>query len=321
MNVKTRLALKVAGLAAVTVALGASPALAHDAHVSAVPAAPQATGPAVFLAAELSGRNEVPAADPDGRAVEVVKIQGNTVSFAIAWRNIAAPTAGHIHRGAAGANGPVVVPFFGGALPDSLRAITGSVTVADTALLTALTTTPEQFYANLHNAEFPAGAVRGQLHKLANPVDLTRFLRAGPLVAVNTGDQEVAGGDADGHATAFVSASGRTVRFGFLYGGIAAPTAGHIHQAPVGVNGAVVVPFFAAPMGLPASLNGIAGVVTGLDPKLVGQIARHPDGFYTNLHNAEFPGGAVRGQLFRPGGGGRDADADAAADADTLPEI
>ena len=68
MNVKTRLALKAVVLAAVTVALGASPALAHDAHVSAIPAAPQATGPAVFLAAELSGRNEVPPADPDGRA-------------------------------------------------------------------------------------------------------------------------------------------------------------------------------------------------------------------------------------------------------------
>ena len=80
MNVKTRLALKVVGLAAVTVALGASPALAQT--TTAVPDAPQATGPAVFLAADLSGRNEVPPADPDGRAVEVVKIQGNTVSFA-----------------------------------------------------------------------------------------------------------------------------------------------------------------------------------------------------------------------------------------------
>ena len=218
-----------------------------------------------------------------------------------------------------------MVPFFGGALPDTLRAITGSVMVSDPALLTALTTTPEQFYANLHNAEFPAGAVRGQLHKLANPVDLTRFLRVGPLVSLDTGDQEVAGGDPDGHATAFVSAHGKTVRFSFSYGGIAPPMAGHIHQAAVGVNGPVVVPFFAAPMGLPATLNGIAGVVTGVDPKLVAQIARHPDGFYTNLHNADFPAGAIRGQLFRPGGFSADADAapDAAADADAdaLPEI
>jgi len=178
----------------------------------------------------------------------------------------------------------------------------------------------------VHNAEFPAGAVRAQLHKLAHPVDLTRFLRVGPLVAVNSGDQEVAGGDADGHATSFVCASGKTVRFSFSYGGIAPPMAGHIHQAPVGVNGPVVVPFFAAPAGLPATLNGIAGVVTGLDPKLVAQIARHPDGVYTNLHNAEFPAGAIRGQLFRPGGSGRDADADAAdaaaaADADALPQV
>jgi hypothetical protein len=38
--------------------------------------------------------------------------------------------------------------------------------VKDTALLNALKTDPSSFYTNLHTAEFPGGAVRGQLHKV-----------------------------------------------------------------------------------------------------------------------------------------------------------
>src|SRR5437763_1622126 len=83
--------------AAGLMALAGSPAFAHDAHLSAADGAqaPAAAAPAVFLAAELRGANEVPPADPDGRAVEVIRIQNNTVSFAAAWRNISSPQAGH----------------------------------------------------------------------------------------------------------------------------------------------------------------------------------------------------------------------------------
>jgi hypothetical protein len=105
----------------------------------------------------------------------------------------------------------------------------------------------------------------------------------------------------DGHGVGFVRARGTRVDFGLTWSGIAAPSAGHIHQGAVGVNGPVVVAFFAAPGGLPASINGIAGTVTGLAADLVKAINRDPRGFYTNLHNAEFPGGAIRGQLFRLG--------------------
>jgi hypothetical protein len=72
------------------------------------------------------------------------------------------------------------------------------------------------------------------------------------------------------------------------------------------VNGNVVVPFFAG--ALPASVNGFAGSVTGVDPMLVRAINRNPRGYYTNLHNADFPGGAIRGQLFRVSGFGHSDD-------------
>jgi hypothetical protein len=267
---------------------------------------PAAAGP-MFFGAELKGANEVPGpGDPDGRAVAVVRIQGQQVSYALAWRGLAAVTASHIHIGAAGSAGGVKVAFFGGTLPANFTAVTGTVTVTDQALLDSIVADPAGFYANIHTTEFPGGAVRGQLRALRHPVDLQRFVQVGGLISVDTGDQEIAGGDPDGHATAFVRAFGGTVRFGFSFAGIAPPTAGHIHLGPVGVNGPVVVPFFAG--ALPASVNGFAGTVTGVDPKLVRAINRDPRGYYTNLHNADFPGGAVRGQLFRPGGSGHEDD-------------
>jgi hypothetical protein len=213
----------------------------------------------------------------------------------------------HIHEGAAGVNGAVKVPFFGTALPDTVSAATGAVTVTDQALLDSITTNPGNFYANLHTAEFPGGAVRGQLRKLDRPVDLQRVLNFGSLAALDSGDQEVpvaggpATGDPDGHATSFVWAGGSRVDYSFTWSGIAGPTLGHIHQGPVGANGGVVVPLFSAPAGIPSSVTGIAGTASNVDPKVVENIGRKPGDFYTNLHTAEFPGGAVRGQLFRSG--------------------
>lgn len=266
----------------------------------------------VFLAAELNGRNEVPTpgqkvGDRDGRAVQVIQIQGKRISFAIAWKGIAAPTAAHIHEGAAGVNGAVKVPFFATALPNGVSAVTGSTTVDDAALLKRLTQNPERFYANLHTAEFKDGAVRDQFRRLDRPVDLDRVLTFGTLVSKGNGANEVPApnggkaGDRDGRSLLFVSTKGGRVDFSARWTGIAPPTAGHIHQGRAGVNGAVVVPLFAAENGLPATINGLAGTVNGLDRKLTDNIGRNPEGFYTNIHTAEFKDGAVRDQLSRVG--------------------
>ena len=316
---KTRSLLALAfAAAAVAGGLGnAGPAAAHEETPPTKPAGSPAattTGDSVYLVAALNGRNEVPGpagspavGDKDGQAVEVLRINGNKLSFAIKWQGIAAPTAAHIHLGVAGKNDAVKVPFFGTALPDTLNATVGSVTVSDAALLDSLKSDPGGFYANLHTGEFPGGAVRGQLHKVTHPVDLDAVLRGGPLASLLDGDQEVATpggkavGDPDGHATAFVRSWRDQVNFAFKWSGIGAPTDGHIHQGVAGVNGPIQVPLFAAPAGLPASITGVAGVKTGVKLDVARMINQDPTGFYANLHTAEFPGGAVRGQLFRAG--------------------
>ncbi|KOU60332.1 hypothetical protein ADK57_30590 [Streptomyces sp. MMG1533] len=125
------------------------------------------------LAASLRGANEVPVdggpavGDKDGAALQFVKVSGDKVSVAVKWRGTGEPTALHIHQGAKGTNGGIKVDFT--ELLDSNgkgRTVTGTVKVKDAALLDALKTDPDSFYANLHTAEFPGGAVRGQLHKV-----------------------------------------------------------------------------------------------------------------------------------------------------------
>jgi hypothetical protein len=118
--------------------------------------------------AEMNGANEVPGpGDPDGTAKGKIEIDiaASEVCFDFDWENIAAPTAGHIHRAPVGVAGDIVVGLLDGISPDTLEAdddIEGCVT-ADPGLLGDIVANPDQYYVNLHNARFPTGAVRGQL--------------------------------------------------------------------------------------------------------------------------------------------------------------
>ena len=67
--------------------------------------------------------------------------------------------------------------------------------------------------------------------------------------------------------------------------------AAHIHEAPKGTAGPVVVPLDAA-----AVMAGRQATAT-VDPAVAAKIAASPENFYLNAHSASFPGGFARGQL------------------------
>lgn len=73
----------------------------------------------------------------------------------------------HIHVGARGTNGPVVVNSGVTTVvePDGTGNITTVVTGTDPALLQAIIADPRDYYVNLHTTEYPGGALREQLHR------------------------------------------------------------------------------------------------------------------------------------------------------------
>ncbi|MDQ1356661.1 MAG: hypothetical protein QOF20_2200 [Acidimicrobiaceae bacterium] len=115
------------------------------------------------------------------------------------------------------------------------------------------------------------------------------------LHSTMTGAQEVPGpGDpnASGSTVVVLNAITGTVCYVIRVSGISSPlTAGHIHSAPAGVAGPVVVPF-----PLTGGPTVFAGCTTA-DKSLIQKIINHPRRYYTNVHNAQFPGGVIRGQL------------------------
>jgi hypothetical protein len=124
---------------------------------------------AVF--ADLNGRNEISmttgqpgAGDPDGFGSASFTINGNSLCFGITVGNLDTPGAAHIHSGRKGVNGDIVVPLTA-PTAGSPGASSGCVTI-DPAVGAQILAHPRAYYANVHTAAFPAGAVRGQLKRL-----------------------------------------------------------------------------------------------------------------------------------------------------------
>ena len=150
----------VAGLAA-TAALAATMAIglggiADAAHGGAL------TG------GEFSGRAEVGpegnmriVGDPNGRGEAYVFSTGDgIVCYVLEVDKIGPATAAHIHEAPAGENGPVVVALS----PPTDGESAGCIDTGDPDLAADITLRePSEYYVNVHNDEYPAGAVRAQL--------------------------------------------------------------------------------------------------------------------------------------------------------------
>jgi hypothetical protein len=103
------------------------------------------------------------------------------------------------------------------------------------------------------------------------------------------------GGPGTGTATITIDRNARTLCYAITTENVALPlAAAHIHAAPVGAAGPVVISLFTEPVN--AATVGPT-CLTGLDKHLLKDILRNPENYYVNVHNAPFPNGAVRGQL------------------------
>ncbi|MGH3647528.1 MAG: CHRD domain-containing protein [Micromonosporaceae bacterium] len=114
------------------------------------------------LSAQMTGAQEAPGpGDPDGTGTAVMTVNPgqNEICYTLTVSNVDDVTAAHIHIAPVGEPGPVVVPL---EAPTTGTSTACASVARDLAL--AILMSPSSYYVNVHSVEFPAGAVRGQLH-------------------------------------------------------------------------------------------------------------------------------------------------------------
>jgi hypothetical protein len=231
----------------------------------------------VYLAASLDAAQEVPPNASAGTGFGIVRLDPatSTVNIFVAFENLSgAATAAHLHDGAVGVNGPVIIGLASG--PTGWTG-SGALTAAQVTSLTNGT-----MYVNVHTATNPGGEIRGQV-VLAS---------AEKFVATLTGANEVppTASTATADCVAFLHKPENRIVYAVTSTGLVNDTAAHSHPGAVGANGGVIVP-----------LSGSNGTYFGASNRLTATqvTALEANGFYANIHTAANPGGEIRGQLTR----------------------
>jgi hypothetical protein len=117
------------------------------------------------FAAALTGEAEVPVTgDLDGEGVAIISLDPAGGKVCLEWHitDVEPITIAHIHIGAEGVPGPIVVDLTSALRNNCVRGI-------DSELLETIRANPQAYYFNAHNVPFPGGAVRGQLFDILGP--------------------------------------------------------------------------------------------------------------------------------------------------------
>ena len=282
-----------------------------------------------YFLADMRGANEVPAITTTNNAGAIVvahvvrdaqgQVISGTVDFNLRANFATAETVTglHIHTGAAGANGPVVLDT-GIRGTDQLQPGTGVVLLqyraqartagASLDALRGLLTNPNGYYVNLHTLTNPGGQFRGQLYRAEEKTflaDLSSANEVPPVTPGGTGVGSFVALRAYDSTGRFVLGAGLFTA-NYVLGAQQRLTGWHLHRGAGGANGPVVLDSGltnAQQMDTPPSGTGTiqrwityqpeaAAAVAGL-----GDLFGNPAGFYMNLHTMTNPGGMVRGQM------------------------
>lgn len=231
--------------------------------------------PAPYVrAAALRGADEVPSTPSTAAATGTISVDPSTLAITgtLVSSGIAG-TAAHIHEGADGVAGPIVIPLSGG---------TGGVwTIPGGTVLTSAQYASLQagnYYFNIHTPAYPAGEIRGQIELVA------RF-------AALDGTQETPATGSAGVGAGILSVNPTS---GEAYGSIRSEgftgAASHIHQGDVGVSGPIILPLADGGGGVWNVPDGSMFTAAQVTSFLAG-------GLYGNVHSAAFPNGEIRGQF------------------------
>jgi CHRD domain len=117
--------------------------------------------------ATMKGSSESPKGPASASGTFTVEFKNGQACFKMSVKGLGAfPIAAHIHKGAAGVNGPIVVDLKATAKSTwkgtSPRVAQKCVT-AKASVVSAIRRNPAGYYANVHTPKNPGGAARGQL--------------------------------------------------------------------------------------------------------------------------------------------------------------
>ena len=256
--------------------------------------------PETEFAAPLAGNNEVPPVDTAATGLVTATLAGTTLTVEGTYEGLVIADPGaHIH-GPAGVeeNADILFPLTFDNETGTLSA-TVNLAAPESAEFGPATFGYLQdglLYANLHTEENPSGEIRGQLLPadelpITDP-DFSAILSGSEVVpTVMT--------DGSGTATAAFDEAGTMLRVEGTYTDLSgAPQGGHIHEAPRGENGPMIVPLtFTPDPDEPTSgtFSVMAPVGDGEGQLSAATLA--DQGYYLNIHTETNPEGEIRGQL------------------------
>ena len=245
------------------------------------------SGPLTYNAL-LRGENEVPPVDTDAKGGVTAVLDGTTLTVTGSFAGLSGTyAASHLHGGAAGMNGPVVIALsptvdadmMGGTFEASANTFTVRPTFADSIRAGLV-------YVNVHSSTFPSGEIRGQLGTGMQSLPFSL-----------SGANEVPPVETDATGSGTVSLDGSTITVTGSFSGLTGTyAASHIHGGAAGENGGVVQALSptvdADMMGgtFEASANTFTVRPTFADSIRAGLA-------YVNVHSSTFASGEIRGQI------------------------
>ena len=233
----------------------------------------------------LAAKNEnnPPAGRSETGTANIKLLSDNTITYTITVVGLAAGdalTAAHIHAGDVITNGPVILgfsPVFSGSTAS------GTITNIRTTFIDSLKDNINELYFNVHSTLVPGGIIRGQLNTNIEMAEYITLSGANEVPATTTTATGAALIRMTSEKKVYLKLTVANLEAGDAW------TAAHIHKAAAGVNGSVILGFYAN-----AADFGTVKISTATDALYT---SLKTDAIYFNAHTTTKPGGLIRGQI------------------------
>jgi hypothetical protein len=252
-----------------------------------------------YYRVNLAGSNEVPPVNSTGFGALVAELEGDTLTLSGSFNNLtsdfnpAVAGGSHIHLGYAGQNGPIQVALVPTVAADNRNGVFEAAAnriILTSALKDALEA--RRLYANVHTTAYPGGELRGQIVPTASYLFRTNL----------SGSQEVPPVETPARGALILELDGDDLTvsgsFTSLAGDFNANIAGgsHLHLAPAGQNGGILIPLMATvDAGMRSGVFEAANNKFTLEESQMAALRARK--LYANIHTTTSPSGEIRGQV------------------------